>query len=43
LNICPGFLIKYTWESSRAIELDDKNKFTDDFREKINLAFDVFK
>ncbi len=43
LNICPGLLIKYTWESSRAIELDDKNKFTDDFREKINLAFDVFK
>lgn len=41
LNICPGFLMKYTWNSEAAIRLDKSNKFEEDFKNKIEAAFNV--
>lgn len=43
LNVCPGFLIKYTWDSKQALELDSKGEFEQDFKEKVNAIFGVFK
>ena len=43
LNICPGFLIKYTWSKSDAIILDNKKEFEEDFRNKVNTILDVFE
>ena len=42
LNICPGFLIKYTWKKDTAINLDKQGEFEKDFQEKVNRIFDVF-
>lgn len=42
VNLCPGFLLAYTWTSERAIELDDRGAFIDDFRRVKQLAFGVF-
>jgi hypothetical protein len=42
LNICPGFLIKYSWPSQIAISLDKSNKFETDFRDKVKDAFSAF-
>lgn len=41
LNICPGFLIRYSWTKEEAIRLDKTNLFEKDFQEKVNAAFDV--
>lgn len=40
LNICPGFVIKYTWTSEEAIKLDQQGRFLDDLKEKIILAYE---
>jgi len=42
LNICPGFLIKYTWSSQIAINLDFSNSFDVDFKDKVNQVFEIF-
>lgn len=42
LNICPGFLIKYSWTKQEAIELDLAMKFEEDLAEKIKSAFEIF-
>lgn len=42
LNICPGFLIKYTWSSQKAINLDFANSFDADFIDKVNQVFEIF-
>lgn len=41
LNICPGFLMEYSWDSRTAINLDQRNKFEEDFTEKVKKAFGV--
>ncbi|MEO2075905.1 MAG: hypothetical protein ABGX20_11085 [Bacillus sp. (in: firmicutes)] len=41
LNVCPGFLIKYSWDSDSAISLDKMNRFDEDFANKVKIAFDV--
>lgn len=41
LNICPGFLLKYTWNGEKAISLDKSNRFEEDFRNKVETAFSV--
>lgn len=41
LNICPGFLLKYSWDSKTAITLDKCNKFVEDFNKKVITAFSV--
>jgi len=41
LNICPGFLLRYSWNSQTAITLDKRNKFVEDFSNKIVAAFSV--
>ncbi|RJE47918.1 hypothetical protein A7K50_01355 [Dehalobacter sp. MCB1] len=42
LNICPGFLVKYTWPSQTAISLDKSNNFEADFRDKVKAVFGAF-
>lgn len=42
LNVCPGFLVKYSWSSQIAISLDKSNKFEVDFRDKVKTAFGAF-
>lgn len=41
LNICPGMGITYTWSSKDAIELDKRQQFLPDLKEKIRLAFEA--
>ncbi len=41
LNICPGFLMKYTWKDEDAIRLDKSNMFDADFKDKVEAAFSV--
>ena len=43
VNLCPGFLIKYTWKKEEAIELDKKGEFENSFINVINNTLDVFK
>ena len=43
VNLCPGFLIKYTWEKDEAIELDKKGAFGNSFREVIKKTLAVFE
>ncbi len=43
VNLCPGFLIKYTWKKEEAIELDKKGEFENSFRSVIKNTLDVFK
>ena len=43
LNVCPGFLIKYTWSQSDAIILDNKRAFEEEFKKKINEILSVFE
>lgn len=43
VNLCPGFLIKYTWSKESAIALDNQGKFVDEFRRIKNLAFSVMR
>lgn len=43
VNLCPGFLIKYTWKKEEAIELDKKGAFGNSFREVIKKTLDVFE
>ena len=42
LNICPSFLIKYTWSKAEALALDTSASFEKDLRDKLKIAFDVF-
>lgn len=42
LNVCPGFLIKYTWDSSQAIKLDDDSRFVESFKKKLKMVFGLF-
>lgn len=41
LNVCPGFLIKYTWDRKTALHLDENNQFEEDFINKVVAAFNV--
>jgi hypothetical protein len=41
LNICPGFLIRYTWSKDEAIRLDKSNNFEENFKNKVKAAFNV--
>lgn len=41
LNICPGFLMKYEWNGETAIKLDKSSKFEEDFKNKVEAAFDA--
>lgn len=41
LNICPGFLIRYTWSRDEAIRLDRSNQFEEDFQQKVKAAFAI--
>ena len=41
INICPGFLMRYSWASTDAIELDRANKFENDFKDRVTSAFSV--
>jgi len=43
LNICPGFLIKYTWTKRQAILLDNQKAFEEDFRNKVKMILNVFE
>lgn len=40
LNICPGFLIKYTWNQREAIALDNNKTFDATFRNTVNTILD---
>lgn len=42
LNVCPGFLIKYTWQQNDALRLDKSNLFEQDFKRIILEVLDVF-
>lgn len=39
LNVCPGILIKFSWNSQTAINLDINNKFGEDFGNKVKAVF----
>lgn len=41
LNICPGFLIKYSWDLQTAIDLDKVHSFDKEFKEKLLIVFDT--
>ncbi|MBQ0138541.1 MAG: hypothetical protein KBT36_04525 [Kurthia sp.] len=41
LNICPGFLMKYTWTSVEASDLDRNAAFRTDLIEKVSYAFEA--
>ena len=43
LNVCPGFLVKYTWCQSDAIALDNKKAFEAEFCEKVRTVLNVFE
>ncbi len=43
VNLCPGFLIKYSWKKEEAIELDKKGEFGNIFKEVVKRTMDVFK
>lgn len=42
LNVCPGFLIKYTWPKQTTIDLENKNGFEVDFHEKVYAVYKIF-
>ena len=42
VNLCPGFLIKYTWSKERAIELDRNGKFAESYLNVVRAVFAVF-
>ncbi|MEY9971839.1 hypothetical protein ABH966_002212 [Lysinibacillus sp. RC46] len=41
LNVCPGFVMKYTWTREEASKLDQRNQFLEDLKEKIKIAFEA--
>jgi hypothetical protein len=41
LNICPGIMMKYTWNSETAVRLDKSNKFEEDFKNKVDAVFEA--
>lgn len=43
LNICPGFLIKYTWNQDSATKLDSEDKFEEDFQNKVSAILSIFE
>lgn len=43
LNVCPGFLIKYTWQKDKAIALDKNGNFEDDFKRIISEILSIFE
>lgn len=42
INICPGIVFRYSWTSKRAIELDRKDLFNQDFKEKVQTVLNLF-
>ena len=42
LNICPGIICRYKWDSSEVIPLDDKNEFVKEFKKKIIECFNTW-
>ena len=42
INICPGLSLSYRWELCNAVDLDRRDKFVGDVRDRLQEAFDAW-
>ena len=41
INICPGFLIRHIWAKEKAIDIDNRGLFVEEFKRRVNQVFEA--